>query len=400
VLANDAPLLLDVSRLIWRRWAGRQPTGIDRVCLAYLEHFGPRAQAVVQHRRFRGILGRRTSAALFQLLGRPEKAFRTKFAAMVFRRLRSANNRGNDRLYLNLGHTGLDSDGFRKWVGKAAVRPVYFVHDLIPLTDPEFCRAGEADRHRARMRTVLSTAAGIIGNSEATLDELARFASAESLPCPPALAAWLGWTPIEPSPSRSPAPGRPTFVTLGTIEARKNHLLLLNIWKGLVARMGADAPRLLIIGQRGWEAEQVFNILDRDAALRDHLIELNHCADRELANHLDSARALVFPSKAEGYGLPLIEALALGVPVIASDLPVFREIGQGVPLLLDPADETSWEAAIFDFAQPKSAARAAQLQRLAGFRPPTWDDHFQRVEQWLATIGQPPADRGSIRSGS
>ena len=68
MLANDAPLLLDVSRLIWRRWAGRQPTGIDRVCLAYLEHFGPRAQAVVQHRRFRGILGRRTSAALFQLL--------------------------------------------------------------------------------------------------------------------------------------------------------------------------------------------------------------------------------------------------------------------------------------------------------------------------------------------
>jgi hypothetical protein len=61
-LADEAPLLLDVTRLIWRRWAGGRPTGIDRVCLAYLDHFGSAAQAVIQHPRLRRIMDGRSSA--------------------------------------------------------------------------------------------------------------------------------------------------------------------------------------------------------------------------------------------------------------------------------------------------------------------------------------------------
>jgi glycosyltransferase involved in cell wall biosynthesis len=150
--------------------------------------------------------------------------------------------------------------------------------------------------------------------------------------------------------------------------------------------MGDHAPRLLIIGQRGWEADEVFRMLDRNDRLRGHVFELNGCPDEELSSHLSAARALLFPSRAEGYGLPLVEAMALGVPVIASDLPVFREIGQGIPMLIDAGDAPSWEAAILDFARPASAARDAQMERLKGFRAPTWDDHFRAVESWLTTI--------------
>jgi glycosyltransferase involved in cell wall biosynthesis len=386
VTADDAPLLLDVTRLIWRRWAGRQPTGIDRVCLAYLDHFAPYAQAVVHHRYARRILDQDASAALFELLARPPGDFRRAFMGGILRFAARRSMGGGNRLYLNIGHTGLDSDGFRKWLIEAEVRPVYFVHDLIPLTNPEFCRPGETARHRHRMRTVLGTASGVVGNSRATLDELGGFASDQGLPSPPTIAAWLG-------DARAPRPSaqagtleRATFVTLGTIEARKNHRLLLSIWSRLVARMGDKAPRLVIIGQRGWEADEVFRILDTDETLRGHVIELNRCSDEEVADRLLSARALLFPSKAEGFGLPLVEALGLGVPVIASDLPAFREIGQGVPTLLRPDDEVSWEAAIVDFARPKSAARDGQLHRLAGFRAPTWDDHFRRVDEWLRTL--------------
>lgn len=370
---------------MWRRWAGRHATGIDRVCLAYLEHFGGRAQAVVQHPRFRRILDRKSSKRLFELLREPPKHFRTALVAEAVRRRGGRPCDAGGRLYLNIGHTGLDTDGFAEWVRRSRVRPIYFVHDLIPLTHPQFCRGGEGERHRRRMRTVLSTGAGVIGNSQATLDDLGAFARTEHLPFPPSVAAWLGTSPIRPEAPRRTE--RPTFVALGTIEGRKNHMLLLNIWSRLVARLGDQAPRLLVIGQRGWEAAEVFDVLDRDEALRGHVVELNHCSDAELAGYLASARALLFPSKAEGYGLPLIEALALGVPVIASDLPVFREIGQGFPLLLDPVDEGSWEAAILDFAQPKSAARAEQERRLEGFRAPTWSEHFRAVEEWLATIG-------------
>lgn len=382
---NDSPLLFDATRLIWRRWRGRLPTGIDRVCLAYLRHFGERSQAVVQHKRIRRIFDVGASQELFALLDSPPPHFRARLSSGILRHFWGLNCAGEDRLYLNIGHTGLDSPGFRDWVERSHVRPIYFVHDLIPITHPEFCRAGEAQRHRERMRTVLTTAAGVIGNSQVTLDELSCFADAERLPKPPVLAAWLGVDPLPPAQGVRP-PDRTTFVMLGTIEGRKNHLMLLRIWSRLAERLGHNAPRLLIIGQRGWEADQVFETLDRDESLRDHVIELNDCSDQDLARHIASACALLFPSLVEGYGLPLVEALNNGVPVIASDLPVFHEIAGEGPDYLDAADEAAWEAAIMDYARNDSPTRAAQLQRIGNFRAPDWNGHFKAVEEWLAKL--------------
>jgi glycosyltransferase involved in cell wall biosynthesis len=106
-----------------------------------------------------------------------------------------------------------------------------------------------------------------------------------------------------------------------------------------------------------------------------------------LVQHLSSARALLFPSVVEGFGLPLVEALRMGIPVIASDVPVFREIGGDIPTYLDPRDEAGWESAIAEYSQDRSAVRAAQLDRITGFRAPTWPEHFERVEAWLGTLG-------------
>jgi len=383
-VTEDAPILLDVSRLIWRRWKGRLPTGIDRVCLAYLRHFAPWAQAVVQHPWFRGILDPDASRRLFALLESPGTHFKSALVLGGIRNFRRPSDRGNGRAYLNVGHTGLNSPEFRRWVREADVKPIYLVHDLIPITHPEFCRAGESDKHRERMRTVLTTAAGLVGNSQATLDELERFGRSENLPSPPELAAWLGVDPL-PATNELAFPPRPTFVALGTIEARKNHLLLLDVWSRLIDRLGTGAPRLLIIGQRGWEAEQVFNRLDRDEKLRGHVVELNDCSDEGLSAHVSTARALLFPSRSEGYGLPLIEALSLGAPVIASDLPVFREIAGDIPTYLDPLDSNVWEAAIVEFSAD-NGARYAQLRRMKSFRLPDWDSHFEKVEGWLRTL--------------
>jgi glycosyltransferase involved in cell wall biosynthesis len=387
-VANERRYLVDVTRLIWRRWVGRLPTGIDRVCLAYLEQYRGDAQAVVQRQGFRRILPEAASDRLFDLLLRPRRNVRRDLAAfLASERLRpSSRLDGRGRLYINVGHTALNQPGYVEWTRANNVRPVYMIHDLIPITHPEYCRAGESERHAERVRNMLASAVGIIGNSQATLDDLSAFAKDESMPIPALIAAPLGTDLKCDGPGTVASPERPTFVMLGTIEGRKNHLLLLQIWARLARAQDADAPRLLVIGQRGWECEQVFDLLDRSEVLRGAVTEINHCSDAELDGQLRGARALLFPTLVEGYGLPLIEALASGTPVIASDLPVFHEIGQEVPDFIDPLDGPAWQAAIVDYARDDSVRREAQIARLASYRAPGWDDHFARVDAWLGTL--------------
>jgi hypothetical protein len=382
-MTDHRPILLDVSRLVWRRWAGRLPTGIDRVCLAWLDRFAGRSRAVVQWRGRVRVLSAARSARLFALLDAGGRAFRTRFGAMVPAIV--ANDRpGVDRrgqLYLNIGHTGLNHTGLSHWIAAQGVCAVFLVHDLIPLTHPEFCRPGEAARHDRRMRQALQAASAIIANSGATHDQLARFARDQALPLPPILTAWLSGRDL---PEWGPPPGfdRPWFITVGTIEARKNHLLLLQVWRQLAQIMGPATPLLVVVGQRGWEADAAHAMLDGDPVIARHVVELGQTDDAALSGLIGGARALLMPSFAEGFGLPVIEAMHLSTPVIASDLPVFREIAGGIPLLLDPADAAGWLTAVQAYCAD-CPDRARQLAALAGFRAPGWDDHFAQVETWL-----------------
>lgn len=384
---NDRPLLLDVTRLIWRRWVGRHPTGIDRVCLAYLDRYRGEAQAVVQHRGLRRILTEATSDRLFDILQAPRTSVRSDLIRLIGRERLGVGKHmaGVARPYLNVGHTALQDPRYLAWTINADVRPIYMIHDLIPITHPEYCRPGEAHRHGQRVRNMLASGVGIIGNSQATLDSLTSFAVENGMTTPAMIAAPLG-TELDRNSGNGRPTERPTFVVLGTIEARKNHLVLLQIWERLVRAYGPKAPRLLIIGQRGWECEEVFDLLDHSEILRGHVFEIGHCSDADLEQHLRGARALLFPTLVEGYGLPLIEALAAGTPVIASDLPVFHEIGQGVPDFIGSLDSPEWQQAIEEYAKPDSVVRAAQLVRLASYSPPRWDDHFAKVDPWLATL--------------
>jgi glycosyltransferase involved in cell wall biosynthesis len=360
------------------------PTGIDRVCLAYAAHYRERARAVIQHDRFREILPERASRALFDLLLGSD-GFRMGAVRLVLRSLPSLITRefGENLTYLNVGHTGLDQPGLRDWIVRTRVRPVYMVHDLIPLTHSIHCRAGEDVRHAARMRTVLQTGRGIIVNSRDTLGALTDWAAHQALAMPPAQVAWLGTTPLRIADTASPLAG-PYFVTVGTIEARKNHVLLLRVWRMLIERLGAAAPKLVVIGQRGWEAAEAHAMLD-EPVLRGHVVELAHCGDATLARYLAHARALLFPAFVEGYGLPLIEALAARVPVIASDLTVFRELASDVPLYLNSRDTLAWCAAIDEYTG-NGADRTRQISAMASYKAPTWADHFTAVDNWLETL--------------
>ncbi len=395
-------VLIDITRLILRRAAALLPTGIDRVGLAYVEQHSRAARAVLVHRSHSVVLRASDSRAAFEWLLSNEPGVRAaawaKLASWMARALwRHASVSGE--VLLNTGHRGLEHPGYAADLRAAGVRAVFLIHDLIPITHPEYCRQGEDVRHIHRINHALALGSGLIVNSRSTLEALRAHANRNHLPMPPTVVAPLapGFTPGSTAPRPLDAA---YFVVLGTIEPRKNHLLLLNLWRILVQRLGRSAPHLVVIGRRGWECEETLHVLDRCPGLRDHVHELGQCGDLDLATWLQHAQALLFPSFCEGYGMPAIEALASGVPVIESDLPVFRESVAEVPEYASPVDGQRWLELIIDYAQTGSARRLAQRLRLAQFKAPGWDEHHRLVSALIGQLGSGTPAPGSPTVGT
>jgi glycosyltransferase involved in cell wall biosynthesis len=278
-------------------------------------------------------------------------------------------------LFVNVNHYGLEHPLLLSRLARAGVRPVVLIHALIPLEFPEFCSPGGGPRHERRVIACLNHAWRLITNSQATATALTRFAASRGLALPACVTAPLG---IEAAflgrQAAEPVVAAPYFVCVGTIEPRKNLNFLLSLWRRLEERLGEATPPLVLIGRRGWENEAVVDQLERSPSVLRHVHEVADLGDRQVASLIAGAAALLSPSFAEGYNLPVIEALALGTPVIASDIPVHRELAAGARLI-DPLDGPAWMEAI-----GAAAGSRAVVDRL---EPPTWRTHFGIVESAL-----------------
>jgi len=410
--SSKPALLLDISRLVWRA-RRRGPTGIDRVELAYAEHFlrGENGRSVfaVVHilgfliaisplsaQRFVAELACRwsgeTTAARTGGLGLlirvywPLVAGRWAFGPWLRRSIRKT---GASPIFLVVSHHHIAR---RSTIGRIRrifrARTACLIHDLIPVEYPEFFKHGWEHRYRRLSSNVGRLFDAVITNSESTARSLRTCLG----PDPNHLSQLaLCTSPLGVRAFRRAqraavrAPEGAYFVVVGTIEPRKNHLLLLNLWARLASSV-PEPPRLLVIGARGWENEQVVDMLERSRRLRGYVEERSGLSDADVGALVHGARALLLPSFAEGFGLPLAEALATGVPVICSDIPVFRELGREVPEYLDPLDVHAWSEIILDYGRPDSSRRAAQLARLEHWTPPRWADHFARVEKLLDSL--------------
>lgn len=378
---------IDITRLLVRALEGRLPTGVDRVSLEYVRYFRDRANALVRYNGHWLFLSNSDSGRLIDAVLVPSDRFKWTVRWLVFKAYLRGAQPKRGMVLLNTAHSGLEDSGYAQRARRLGLLPVYFLHDLIPLTHPEYCSDGEAAKHHQRLASMLYGGCGIIMNSNATRLSLEHYAQDADAAVPSSVVALLAPASLPQAVTARPMAER-YFVVLGTIEPRKNHLLLLHVWRQLVEEMGAAAPRLVIVGHRGWECEQVLDLLDRCESLQGVVLEKSRCSDAEMATWLFHAQALLFPSFIEGYGMPLVEALQMGVPVLASDLSVFREIAGDIPEYLHPIDGVGWRRQILEYAQPESGARDAQCLRMRGFRAPTWAQHFVVVEALLAQVSE------------
>ncbi len=295
----------------------------------------------------------------------------------------------DDGVYLNVSQFPLEFGSFFRWSnGRRSIDNVFFLHDILPLETPEYFRPSEYPRHQRRLETVARHGRAAIVSSRVVCDALSRRLAKLGRRDMPILIAPL---PADPTFSQKPvieaAVGRhPYFVICGTIEPRKNHLLLLHIWRDVVSRLGAKAPKLVVIGARGWENEHVIDLLERCPGLKGYVIEASGLTTPSVKRLLLGARALLMPSFAEGYGLPVVEALAAGVPVIASDIPVFHEVGGGRLLMIDPTDGPKWRETICAFAADSSPERGELLARDTHHIVPVWSGFFAAIEDFISSL--------------
>lgn len=402
----DAEVVLDLSRLLSRSYHVT-PTGIDRVEFVYarelLNRIPDRLAFAAVHPAG-GYYGRLPVGAVRQFLSFTDARWRNP-DVLDPQAVRAAANRhllalrprpvptaARQRIYLQASHHHLeDIDLVAAILKRETARLISLIHDVIPLTHPEFARIDGGARHLRAMRTIDRHASGIIGNSAATV-EAVREHLTDTRSDRVIRVAHLGTDPVElPSVSRpavlSTVPAGPYFVCVATIEPRKNHLLLLNIWRRLVETLGSAAPRLVLIGRRGWENENAIDMIERCTALSGYVIEASNMSDREMHAVLGGAQALLLPSFAEGFGMPVSEALAAGLPVICSDIAALREVGGATPDYLDPLDGMGWLEAIMAYSEPASPRRAAQLERMAQWRPVSWAEHLDVVEAMIDAVG-------------
>ena len=395
-------VILDISRLISRlRYS--TPSGVDRVEMAYARgltaHYGDDlAFAAVHPSGIYGRLPRRAALAYLDELERrwshEGDAPRQRSLLSVMPQLAALRPVGHGigqasgarAVYVQVSpHHLTKTAKVHRILAREEARFLCLVHDLIPIEFPEYARPSGAALHRRRMETVASAAAqsggAVIVNSAATGRALKPWLQPET----PVHVALLGTETLPPAAPEA-AGGRPYFVCLGTIEPRKNHLLLLNLWRHLAGTLPpGDVPRLVVIGRRGWENEQVIDMLERCPALSGHVEELGSCPDARLSALLRGARALVMPSFAEGYGMPVAEALSVGTPVICSDLAALREVGGAVPDYLDPLDGPGWQAAVLDHAA-RGPRHTAQMARLPGWHNPSWAEHIAIAVKAIADL--------------
>lgn len=430
-------VIFDLTRLA-TRFSRPAPNGIDRVDLGYAQYFlsdtrggrgallGPAGLRALDTRAGRSIVdavadhwreaGRVEDDDVYRRLvahldTAPESRRTTRIAGhttayagrSIVRLFRSGNILGlggmvparnlaktvpRDAIYLNVSQFPLWLDWYFRWLDRRPdVKAVFFVHDLLPITYPEFFPPAEARRHERRLRVLARRSAGVIVASEATRDALGRHLRSLGATVPPICVLPLPVADAFTAPDAAgpPLPKGDYFVSVGTIEPRKNQLLLLNVWRELAAEYGPRTPSLILVGARGWDNENVVDMLERCRGIQPYVTEVSGLSTPALRHLMSGARALLMPTLAEGYGLPVAEAHAVGVPLIVSNVPGLSTRISTYPQALDPTDGLGWRNAIVAQFLGKMGSNKV-LSASGDQAAASWAWHIEHVEKFLRIL--------------
>lgn len=257
------------------------------------------------------------------------------------------------------------------WVASLGIVPrrcpvpaVAVVHDLTPLTHPHRHTLANRFCFNTYIEESLDRASAVVVGSRATEEAVkAHFPWVE-----PRLHfitygvdSWFSPAPVDDDGYATRerfSNGRPYLLHLGTIEPRKGLPTLVAAWERLHSLL-ANPPDLVLAGAAGWETGQLLRQIDR-SPYRERIHRPGYVSRDDARGLLRHAAVFVLPSEAEGFGLPLAEAISCGAPSVASDISPLREVAGDAALLAPVGDARGLARAIAQALEPQTRARLVQ----------------------------------------
>lgn len=273
-----------------------------------------------------------------------------------------------------------DLDVIRRLKREASLKIVAICQDLIPLTHPQFFQSGEfVTRYRDYVDFLLDDADLLIVHSQSVRDGLLSEAARSRRAAPKIPFVPLGSdiaanvTPVAPM-TRTPLQPDNFAIAVSTIQSRKNFDLLYRVWRQFAEEGRDDIPRLVIVGAPGFGGTELLQQIANDARVKDSIVVIHDAGDAELAWLYRNCRFTLYPSFAEGWGLPVSESLAYGKPCLASNTTSLPEAGAGLAVHLDPLDFQAWYDTILAWSTEGTALDVMTRDIAAHYRPTSWAD--------------------------
>lgn len=258
-----------------------------------------------------------------------------------------------------------------------------FVHDLFPIESPQWFSPELRRIFEPTVRAQLRRSELIVCASGASAAQVLRVCRTEEIPEPRVATIRLGADPPDARHTRAAPPARPRaaapafgdqdryLLMVGTVETRKNHLFALEVFEQLTSEF--PDLHLVIAGRYGWGADEFLERFDSSEHAATRLHWFTEVGDQQLEDLYRGAHTVLVPSLAEGFGLPVVEALMRDVPVVASDDPALAEAGGSAVTCLPIDDAGRWvEELASRLGDEDAQAHAVQVAR--GFRAPTWQE--------------------------
>lgn len=279
----------------------------------------------------------------------------------------------------------------------AEVKIIPFVHDIIGVTHPQFCPTDDMLNFLDFTGAVLSYGDEIVVTSRATKKTVEELCAKLKIPGPPVRIVPLGGDFKRADKNKADkknAAGQsivseeiikiteagPYLFMVGTLDPRKNHKLLLDAYDSGLKELGIH---LVIAGHKGWDVDDFLKRMEGHEDFGKGIRHLDNATDEEIDYLYEHCYALAFPSYIEGYGLPIMESMARGVPVIAADTPINMEVG-GEYALYFGQDKPEELVNVVSGLLSNPSEYGRVWEKLKNFLPPTWEKTAEGIFKILS----------------